>query len=65
MEMQVNYIQLPLKIFMQQYPEIVMQMPFCMILPKLLRDDTDNQYLVRIKDGKIEFGYGEDAWHIT
>ena len=60
----LNYIQMPLKTFVQQIPGILMQMPFCLILPKLLQDDKENRYLVRLKDGRIEFGYGEDAWHI-
>lgn len=60
----LNYIQLPLKTFVQQYPGIFMQMPFCLIIPKLLQDDKENKYLVRLKDGRIEFGYGEDAWLI-
>ena len=60
----LNYIQLPLKTFVQQYPGILMKMPFCLIIPKLLQDDKENRYLVRLKDGRIEFGYGEDAWHI-
>lgn len=41
-----------------------MKMPFCLIIPKLLQDDKENKYLVRLKDGRIEFGYGEDAWLI-
>lgn len=60
----LNYIQLPLKTFVQQYLGILMQMPFCLIIPKLLQDDKENKYLVRLKDGRIEFGYGEDAWLI-
>lgn len=60
----LNYIQLPLKTFVQQYPGILMHMPFCLIIPKLLQDDNENKYLVRLKDGRIEFGYGEDAWLI-
>lgn len=60
----LNYIQLPLKTFVQQYPGILMKMPFCLIIPKLLQDDKENKYLVRLKDGRIEFGYCEDAWLI-
>ena len=60
----LNYIQLPLKTFVQQYPGILMKMPFCLIIPKLLQDDKENKYLVRLKDGRIEFGYGEDVWLI-
>ena len=60
----LDYIQLPLKTFVQQYPGILMQIPFCLIIPKLLQDDKENKYLVRLKDGRIEFGYGEDAWLI-
>ena len=60
----LNYIQMPLKTFVQQYPGILMKMPFCLIIPKLLQDDKENKYLVRLKDGRIEFGYGEDAWLI-
>ena len=60
----LNYIQLPLKTFVQQYPGILMKMPFCLIIPKLLQDDKENKYLARLKDGRIEFGYGEDAWLI-
>lgn len=60
----LNYIQLPLKTFVQQYPGILMKMPFCLIIPKLLQYDKENKYLVRLKDGRIEFGYGEDAWLI-
>ena len=60
----LNYIHLPLKTFVQQYPGILMKMPFCLIISKLLQDDKENKYLVRLKDGRIEFGYGEDAWLI-
>lgn len=60
----LDYIQLPLKTFVQQYPGILMQMPFCLIIRKLLQDDKENKYLVRLKDGRIEFGYVEDAWLI-
>ena len=60
----LDYIQLPLKTFVQQYPGILMQMPFCLIIRKLLQDDKENKYLVRLKDGRIEFGYVEEAWLI-
>lgn len=59
-----NYIQLPLKTFVQQYPGILKVNPFCYIIPMLLLKDKENKYLVRLKDGRIEFGYGEDAWLI-
>ncbi len=59
-----DYIQLPLRVFVQKFPDILMQMPFCVIIPKLLADDKDNKYLVRLKDGHIEFGFSEDAWLI-
>ena len=60
----LDYIQLPLKTFVQQYPGVLFKMPFCLIIPKLLQDDKENRYLVRLKDGRIEFGYGEDSWLI-
>lgn len=60
----VDYIQLPLKTFVQQYPGVLVKMPFCLFIPKMLQHDTENRYLVRLKDGRIEFGYGEDAWLI-
>ena len=60
----LNYIQLPLKTFVQQYPGILMKPPFCFIIPMLLQNDKENKYLVRLKNGRIEFGYGEDAWLI-
>lgn len=60
----LNYIQLPLKTFVQQYPGVLMKPPFCFIIPMLLQNDKENKYLVRLKNGRIEFGYGEDAWLI-
>lgn len=57
----VDYIQLPAKFFVQRYPELCKVPPLCFVVPMLLSDD---KYLVRLKDGRIEFGYGEDAWHI-
>lgn len=60
----LNYIQLPLKSFVQQYPGVLVKPPFCFIIPMLLQNDKENKYLVRLKNGRIEFGYGEDAWLI-
>lgn len=60
----LNYIQLPLKTFVQQYPGVLVKPPFCFIIPMLLQNDKENKYLVRLKNGRIEFGYGEDAWLI-
>lgn len=60
----LDYIQLPLKSFVQQYPGVLFKMPFSMIIPMLLQDDKENRYLVRLKDGRIEFGYAEDSWLI-
>lgn len=60
----LNYIQLPLKTFVQQYPGVLVKPPFCFFIPMLLQNDKENKYLVRLKNGRIEFGYGEDAWLI-
>lgn len=60
----LNYIQLPLKTFVYQYPGVLVKPPFCFIIPMLLQNDKENKYLVRLKNGRIEFGYGEDAWLI-
>lgn len=62
--LKLNYIQLPLKTFVQQYPGVLVKPPFCFIIPMLLQNDKENKYLVRLKNGRIEFGYGEDAWLI-
>lgn len=56
-----GYIQLPAKIFIQRYPELCQVPPLCFMVPMFLADDN---YIVRMKNGRIEFGYGEDAWHI-
>lgn len=56
-----SYIQLPAKIFIQRYPEFCMRPPLCFMVPMFLADDN---YIVRMKEGRIEFGYGEDAWEI-
>ena len=54
---QINYIELPLKVFLKRFPQF-----YCMIPPVL--DINDNDYIVRIKDGKVEFGYASDNWVI-
>lgn len=51
----LNYVEMPLKLFVNRFPDFVQMLP-----PAL--DLNDDKYIVRIKDGVIEFGYLEDDW---
>lgn len=52
---QINYIELPLKVFAQRFPQL-----YAMLPPVF--DINDTNYIVRYKDGQIEVGYKEDTW---
>lgn len=51
----IDYIELPLKIFLKRYPN------FIFLLPSFI-DLEDDNYIVRFKNGIIEFGYTSDDW---
>lgn len=52
---QINYIELPLKVFAQRFPQL-----YAMLPPVF--DINDPNYIVRYKDGQIEVGYEGDTW---
>lgn len=58
----VSFVQLPFRQFVQMFPEyaeILRQTPvFDMFM-------NDPHYIVRLRDGKLEIGYTEDAWQIS
>lgn len=51
----IDYIELPLKIFLKRYPN------FIFLLPPFI-DLEDDNYIVRFKNGIIELGYSSDDW---
>lgn len=57
------YVKMSLHDLVFRYPAIAAacHLPELPILPVLL---ADPKYLVRVKEDKIEIGYGEDAWEI-
>lgn len=53
-----SYMQMPFRQFALMFPDLAKEIPmFEMFL-------ADSHYIVRIKDGKLEIGYTEDAWKI-
>lgn len=56
---QMNYIQLPLSIFLQLHPEFVQMFP--------MRIFHDERYVVRLQpdNGLMEVGFLEDNWKIS
>lgn len=54
-ETKVRYIELPLKVFMRKFPELAQMIP-------PVFDVNDDNYIVRMKEGRIEIGYTSDAW---
>lgn len=57
------YVKMSLRELVDNYPALVaachlLELP---IFPMLY---ADSKYLVRIKEDKLEIGYGEDAWEI-
>lgn len=53
-----SYMQMPLRQFAKMFPDVAKNIP---MLDMLL---SDPNYIVRIKDNKLEIGYTEDAWQI-
>ncbi|MBQ8728599.1 MAG: hypothetical protein IJY83_08980 [Oscillospiraceae bacterium] len=56
-----EYLQLPFKRFVELFPDIAEKMGQTIPLEMFLDDDN---YIVRLKEDKIEIGYGADAWLI-
>lgn len=56
-----DYVQMTAREFFSTYPHMAKIPPLNFFYPKLL---SDPKYIVRIKSGRLEFGYGEDAWAI-
>lgn len=52
------FMQMPFRQFAVMFPDMAKDVP---MLEMFLADPN---YLVRIKDGKLEIGYTEDAWEI-
>lgn len=52
---QISYIELPLKVFAERFPQL-----YAMLPPVF--DINDNEYIVRLKEGRIEVGYASDDW---
>ena len=52
---QINYIELPLKVFAERFPQL-----YAMLPPVF--DIIDTIYIVRYKDGQVEVGYADDKW---
>lgn len=57
-----DYVQMSAREFFSTYPHMAKISPLKFIYPMLL---SDPKYIVRLKKGRIEFGYGEDAWMIS
>lgn len=57
----VVYLQLPLPLFVEKFPEIANELQFSNLF-----DLTDSNYIVRLDpiNFRIEIGYTEDAWLI-
>ena len=52
-------MQMPFRQFAVMFPDVAKEIP---MLEMFLADPN---YIVRIKDGKLEIGYTEDAWEIN
>lgn len=52
-------MQMPFRQFAVMFPDAAKEIP---MLEMFL---ADSNYIVRIKDGKLEIGYTEDAWEIN
>lgn len=50
------------KDFFKEFPHMAKIFPLNLLHDKLVADPN---YIVRVKSGKIEIGYTEDAWLIT
>lgn len=56
-----EFLQLPFKRFVELFPELARNLGQTIPLEMFLDDDN---YIVRLKENKIEIGYGSDAWQI-
>lgn len=56
-----SYLQMSFRDFVDTYPEIAEDLKEMPLYEHFLNDPM---YIVRIKNGKIEIGYKEDAWQI-
>lgn len=56
-----SYLQMPFREFVEMFPEVAEDLKDLPIYEHFLNDPL---YIVRVKNGKIEIGYTEDAWQI-
>lgn len=57
-----SFVQLPFRDFVEICPEVAEQLRQTPFFDMFMNDP---QYIVRLRKGKIEIGYTEDAWQIS
>lgn len=57
-----SYLQMPFREFVDTFPEVAEDLKSLPMYELFLNDPL---YVVRVKNGKIEIGYTEDAWTIS
>lgn len=62
MKSNVNYLQLPFRQFVKMFPDAAAKVRETHFFDMLM---DDPHYIVRLRQGKIEIGYTEDAWEIS
>lgn len=56
----IVYVEMPLTECLKRYPFLAVRVPILQLMAK------DPEYIARISpDGKFEFGYKSDSWHIS
>lgn len=57
-----SFVQLPFSEFVEMCPEFAAELRKTPFFDEFIKDPN---YLVRLRQGKIEIGYTEDAWQIS